>query len=212
MIVSIVSLKGGVAKTTSAMFLAACAAEDEHETIVLDADSEMSAIGWAQLVPELPFRVVRADLDGLIKQARELSRAGATVFIDTPPNSRELLLSAAAAADLAIVPVAPTALDINRLIRTIRVLLDIGEMRSDLLVRLLLTKVSRGTRLAKVASEIFEEYPAFTNVVRDLERYKAAGGAMPRYLTEYREIWHEIKELTAPSAEAPAHDTPVGAS
>lgn len=202
MIVSVVSLKGGVAKTTTAMFLAACAAEDGHDSVVLDADSEMSAIGWAQLAPDLPFRVARADLDGLIKQARELSRAGTTVFVDTPPNSREILLSAGAAADIAVVPVAPSAIDINRLARTIRVLIDIGEMRSDLIVRLLFTRVSRGTRLARVAAEVFEEYPTFDSVVRDLERYKAAGGTTPTYLTEYRNVWHEIKVLVGAGQEA----------
>lgn len=49
MIITIANAKGGVSKTTSAMYLAqaACLRDPEMEVLVLDADPQSSATQWA---------------------------------------------------------------------------------------------------------------------------------------------------------------------
>ena len=74
MIVAIVNLKGGVGKSTTAIYFATVASEG-GEVVVLDADNERSAIEWAGS-GELPFEVVPVQRDRMARQARETEGEG----------------------------------------------------------------------------------------------------------------------------------------
>ena len=78
--------------------------------MVIDADSEHSALEWASS-GELPFEVVSAEKDGIARQARALEKKGRIVIIDTPPNNRETLWAASAVADRVVVPVVPSGVE-----------------------------------------------------------------------------------------------------
>jgi chromosome partitioning protein len=106
-IYSLLSLKGGVGKTTSTMHLAMCAQRAGRTVTVIDADDERSALRWSTFT-ELPFTVVAAERDRLAQQARALETAGEIVFIDTPPYSREILSRTAMVSSSVIVPLIPT--------------------------------------------------------------------------------------------------------
>jgi chromosome partitioning protein len=194
-IIAVTSLKGGVGKTTTGILLSMCAAEEARPVTLLDGDNELSALSWATVARNLPFNVVRADIDGLVRQARELDDAGHTVVIDTPPNAKDVMLSAALAAHVVIVPVAPTNIDLNRLTRTTKALLDVVSARPDLVIQILITRYSRGTRLARVTADALSGFPVLPHQIRDLERYKSMGGTVPTYLAEYREVWMALKKL-----------------
>ena len=56
MYVTVVGYKGGVAKTTTAVHLAACL-QQRAPTLLVDGDSNRSALAWAE-AGRLPFRVV----------------------------------------------------------------------------------------------------------------------------------------------------------
>src|SRR5215217_6338433 len=90
MIVALVNLKGGVGKTTSALYFAAVAEERGDDPVVLDADNERSAFEWGR-AGELPFEVLAAKRDGLARQARALERAGRPGIIARRPTSGEVL-------------------------------------------------------------------------------------------------------------------------
>jgi len=199
--VSVVNLKGGVGKTTTVLFLAAVAAGRGRRVVVLDGDEERSASAWAQagdaIGQPLPFEVRHVQADDVAILAKELSRGGATVIVDTPPNSREFVWASASVADVVLVPTPPTGVDINRLGSTLRVLAGIDVTRGDnaLNAMVLFVRYSGGRRLAREASELFEErrLPVMRSTVRDLERYKQAFGATPAYLAEYEEVWDELE-------------------
>ena len=106
MIIAVTNLKGGVGKTTTAMHLAAVVQRSGTPVVVLDADSEKSALEWAA-TGELSFEVKQADPDKLARQAKGLEARGGVVVIDGPPNSRDLLWSAASVADRIVVPISP---------------------------------------------------------------------------------------------------------
>lgn len=193
MILSIVSLKGGVGKTTSAMHLAAVTASEGKAVVVIDSDDERSALRWAEYADRLPFRVVAGERDGLAQQARSEERAGATVIIDTPPNSRELLMRASVVATHVIVPVLPTGLDIDRMMPTLRLLRDAQASKDDLDVGVLFTHWDSRKSLAGEAQEALAEYPVFEARIRDLTRYEQAFGTDPTYLVEYAQVFRELR-------------------
>ena len=191
MIVAVVNLKGGVGKTTTALYLAETAHEEGKIPVVIDADNERSALEWSAL-GELKFDVVHAQKDGLARQARALQKQGHTVIIDTPPNNREVLWAAAAVADRVVVPVAPTGVDVNRLRATLEVLLDIEATKGELDTNILLTRWDKRKRLAREAEELLQKFPLLDVRIRALTRYEDGFGERPAYLEEYKQAWTEV--------------------
>lgn len=195
-IISLVSLKGGVGKTTSTMHLAAVAAREGHSVTVLDGDNEHSALHWSQLAEQLgklPFTVLACEERTVISQARDLQNQGVTVFIDTPPNDRALLMKAAGIADHILVPVAPTGIDLDRLRGTLQLLSDTGDMgHRDLDIAILLVRFVARKALAREAEEVLKEFPILSTRIRALKPYEEAFGNSPTYLEEYTEVWKEL--------------------
>jgi chromosome partitioning protein len=190
-IVSVVNLKGGVGKTTTALYFAEAAKKEGYAPVVIDADTERSALEWS-LQGELAFDVVAAEKDALARQARLLEKAGRVVIIDTPPNNRAALWAASAVADHVVVPVAPTGVDVNRLRATLEVLLDIEATKGELDTSILFTRWDKRKRLAREAEELLRKFPLLVSRIRSLTRYEDGFGSRPSYLEEYRQAWSEV--------------------
>jgi chromosome partitioning protein len=191
LIVSVVNLKGGVGKTTTALYFAEAAKEEGRAPIVIDADGERSALEWSSQ-GELSFEVVAVEKDALARQARLLEKEGRVVIIDTPPNNREALWAASAVADHVVVPVAPTGVDVNRLRATLEVLLDVEAIKGKLDTSILFTRWDKRKRLAREAAELLDNFPLLGARIRSLTRYEDGFGNSPWYLEEYREAWTEV--------------------
>lgn len=195
-ITALVSLKGGVGKTTSTMHLAAVAAGEGRKVIVLDGDSEQSALNWSELSAirhPLPFSVQLCGERTLINQVRDLRQDGHTVFIDTPPNDRTLLMKASGIADHIVVPVAPTGIDLDRLRGTLQLLSDTSQISGrDLDVAIVLVRFTARKALAREAEELLKDFPILDTRIRALKTYEEAFGSNPEYLTEYAQVWKEL--------------------
>ncbi len=191
-IYSLLSLKGGVGKTTSTMHLAMCAQGAGQPVTVIDADDERSAYRWSTFT-ELPFKVVVAERDRLAQQAKTLEAAGETVFIDTPPNNREVLTRTAFVSSSVIVPLIPTGLDMDRMMPTLELLRDVEASRGSLDVAILLNRWDGRKRLAQEALGALAAYPILDAKIRALTRYEQAFGAEPSDLEEYRAVWQEVQ-------------------
>lgn len=125
-LISVINLKGGVGKTTIAVNLAATLADQGYPVLLVDADPQQSATQWAQQQPpgggaaagRLPMTVVplRADAGAPQFQAalQQLAQAAQAtlVVLDCPPELSDPALVAALLADLVLVPVTPSPLDV----------------------------------------------------------------------------------------------------
>jgi chromosome partitioning protein len=189
--VSVVNLKGGVGKTTTALYFAEAAREEGYSPVVIDADLEKSALEWSH-AGELRFVVVAAEKDALARQAKLLEKEGQIVIIDTPPNNRETLWAASAVADHVVVPVAPTGVDVNRLRATLEVLLDVEAIKGNLDTSILFTRWDKRKRLAREAEQLLSGFPLLAARIRSLTRYEDGFGTRPSYLREYKEAWSEV--------------------
>lgn len=193
MILSIINLKGGTGKTTTAVYMATAIARgrDQDQAVIIDADSEQSALNWAQ-EGALPFPVVPVERDKLGKQARQLVGEGKTVLIDCAPNNRDILYSAALAADKIIVPVAPTGQDVNRLVATLNVLVEVEESRDADLAHILVTRWDKRRVLAKEFIDMFKDYPVLKNKISNRAIYQKEFGIEPTFLREYSAVLREV--------------------
>lgn len=196
MIIAILSLKGGVGKTTTCMHLAAVAHERRKRPVVLDADTNRSALHWQETAQAaditLPFAVQVAEHNTLAQQARALEKAGHLVVIDCPPNNEAILVRAANLADRVVVPTKPTGLDMDQLGGTAQLLADIEATKGQLDSAILLTHYNARRRLARETLEALSGYPVLKTHIRYLAKYEESFGTIPRYLEEYKGVFKEL--------------------
>ena len=99
----VASIKGGVGKTTTSVYLSAAAAERGHDPVVLiDADRQASSAQWYEERPVEGVTMVEAPSERTLKRA--MSTHEGLGIVDTPPGDERLLQSAVAAADAVVVP------------------------------------------------------------------------------------------------------------
>jgi chromosome partitioning protein len=114
----VASLKGGVGKSTAAVYLAAAAARRGHGPVVLvDADRQASSAVWLEEHPVEGVEVVEAPSERTLKRAMA-ANDGVTV-VDTPPGDERLSQSAIAAADSVVVPTRAGGVEYARVAATL---------------------------------------------------------------------------------------------
>ena len=107
MIVVVAALKGGVGKTTTAVYLSAAAGGGNRSVTLIDSDPQGSAADWVEHAADEVFEtidVVEAPTERLL--VRTLDRVGAddVAVVDTPPGHERLLAKALERADVVVIP------------------------------------------------------------------------------------------------------------
>lgn len=189
---AIINTKGGVSKTTTAVYLATALAAHAR-VLALDADQQGSLTEWhmdaADTATPLPFDVQPTNAMQLRRGS--LGAGYDHVIIDTPPGHGEILQAAEAAADLVIIPTKPGPLDVRRAWATLDAVRDTPAV-------VLLTDVERDTYLARESLEAFEADD--TAVILDAtiphrQAIKKSAGERPRDLHGYGAVAAEILDL-----------------
>src|SRR6476646_6686844 len=94
----VTNLKGGVGKTTTAVYLSAAAVARGYDPVVLiDADRQASSAEWLEERPVEGVEVVEAPSERTL--TREMNRDGGLRVVDTPPGDERLVQSAINSAD-----------------------------------------------------------------------------------------------------------------
>ena len=108
--VAVTNVKGGVGKTTTAVYLAAVAAR-RQPVVLVDADPQGSAAEWLDIRPIPGVTVIEAPSERLVAQA--LARDGGVVIVDTPPGGERVVRNALGLVDVAVVPTRSGALEVS---------------------------------------------------------------------------------------------------
>lgn len=188
---ALVSRKGGVGKTTSAAFLARLLA-DNGRTLAVDADPDGSLLSWDRAA-ELPFDVVGRPDTRLPTTIAGVARSYDHVVIDGAPGDVAILQAAAMAAEVVVIPVSPTGLDLDRVRGTLDALGKVEHL-ADFDVQILLTKVRRGTRSAVETRALLAELamPVLDAEIPLAEAYAGAFGAVPFPSDPYAAVLLEL--------------------
>jgi chromosome partitioning protein len=114
----VTNLKGGVGKTTTAVYLSAVAVERGYDPVLLiDADRQASSAEWLEERPIEGVTVVEAPSERTL--ARAMSRAEGMGIVDTAPGDERLVQSAVNAADAVVIPTRAGGVEFARVAATV---------------------------------------------------------------------------------------------
>ena len=195
--VAVANLKGGTSKTTSAFFLAAALAR-RGKTLLVDCDPQGSVLSWAESAEEdggsLGFSVMGLPTRDVHRKLKGFEGDYEHVVLDTPPGELAIARSALLAADVALVAVQPTAVDLDRLMPTLELIAEV-EPINDLTFFVLLARVRRISREGRDARAAMEAMglPVMQTEVPQLGFYSDAfGEVVGEELGEYDRVAREL--------------------
>lgn len=195
MILTLGNRKGGVGKSTSAVYLA-CLLAREGRTLIVDADPQGSILSWSEEAGDgFPAAVVQWATRDLAKRVGEVSGDYAHIVIDTgraPGDDDPVLRQALIASDTLIVPFAPSLMDVRELGRVLGMVQELEPLHK-MRTHLLMTRVRAGTNSSKQAREGLSDLPLFTAQIGQREMYANVWGTVIEDFGEYRYVMDELK-------------------
>lgn len=193
MIVTTAGMKGGVAKSTTAIHVAAYL-HARGPTLLVDGDPNRSVLGWSRR-GALPFAVVdERQAPRAIRDARPEH-----VVIDTQARpALDELKALADGCDLLIVPTTPDALALDALMGTVEALREIGASRFKVLLTIVPPRPSRdGDEARSIIAEA--GLPMFAGSVRRAVAFQKAalGGLVVSAVKDPRaaEAWADYEAV-----------------
>jgi chromosome partitioning protein len=162
-IIAVCNQKGGSGKTTLSMQLAGAMARRIKGVLVVDADPQGTATRWASSAEGKPFPapVVGLSVAGA-KVHREVAKFVENydyIIVDCPPAADSAVpQSALLVADLALVPVILSALDMWATVGIREVIQNVGDINEGLKSRLVINQCQPNTSLSKEIVKILPEF------------------------------------------------------
>ncbi len=127
MVISLISYKGGVGKTTLSENIAVCFAHAGRSVCIVDADDSANTVSWAKKRPDsLPkIEVIRENnKEEIAFKIKELNEKYDLVIVDSPPSQVPISDMIVLMSNLVIVPLLPKGEQetntINQFVRKVR--------------------------------------------------------------------------------------------
>jgi chromosome partitioning protein len=197
--IAVVNLKGGVGKTVTAVHLGVAMAR-RGRTLLVDADPQGSALSWSEEAADLPCAVVSLPVRDLHRRLAGLLPGVAHTVIDTPPGDRAIVRSAIAAAELIIVPIPTSIMDLDRLRPTLDLIAEV-EVMHQMQVCVLLTRVRAATKSGRLTREVLQDLgvSVLESQIPLRESLNSSFGRLPADDGPYADVLDELmtKELAA---------------
>ena len=112
------NVKGGVGKTTTAVYLAASGVERGFEPVVLvDSDRQASSAEWLEARPHEGVELLEAPSERTVARAMQASEG--LLVVDTPPGDERIVRAALERADAVVIPTRAGGVEFSRVVATL---------------------------------------------------------------------------------------------
>lgn len=181
MIICVVNEKGGVGKTTLAAHLAIWRAHRGRDVLLIDTDTQASAMMWAQIrreagiEPKVACVALRGK--GLTAEVSDLAKRYQDVVIDAGGRDSLELRAALLVSQTAVIPVQASQLDLWAVDRMAELIGQAQALNTGLLATLVLSRAATNPAIKDGASamEFLAEYPSLglaPGMIRDRSSYR----------------------------------------
>jgi chromosome partitioning protein len=163
-IIALINQKGGCGKSTTAVhFTYWLAAKKNKKVLLVDADAQQSSSQWLSgMEAEIPYQVVQTP-DDLLEQIPELAQQYDLLIVDGPASLAEATRAILLRADLAVVPVQPTGVDLRSASDAVRVIRQAQSVRGGVpAAAVFLSRAVKGTKLKDEAIALLSKTPEVT--------------------------------------------------
>ncbi len=156
-IIAIVGNKGGAGKTTLSVNIAAGISQ-QSSIAVIDADPQGSSLQWRAIAGDNVHFPVYAPTFSLKQQAESYSSKNDFVLIDCPPSVKSpQSISVLEFADIAIIPVQPSPIDLWATVHIEKAVSEARETNPELKALLVINQLESRTTLSKLVREVLNE-------------------------------------------------------
>jgi chromosome partitioning protein len=185
-VIAIANTKGGVGKSTLAGNLTwALASETGRHVLLVDADPQASVTKWFDLASDdLPFdRTQLTTARVLHQQLPRLRQQYELIVVDCPPMQSDVTAAAVTQADLGLVPVLPSPLDVLAYSELVPLLRQAQGVNATLALRFVINQLAPRTALAREVQDTLADadIPVLPTYVHDRQLYRrvvAQGGSV----------------------------------
>jgi len=163
-IIALINQKGGCGKSTTAVhFSYWLATKKKTKVLLVDADAQQSSSGWLEgMETPIPHKVVQTP-DDLLEQIPELAKQCSQLVVDGPASLAEATRAILFRADLAIIPVQPTGVDLRSASEAVRLIKQAQSVRGGPpAAAVFLSRAVKGTKLKDEAIALLSQTPEVT--------------------------------------------------
>lgn len=163
-IIAVVNQKGGSGKTTISMQLTGALARRRNKMLVVDADPQGTATRWAaSAADENPFPASVVGLSAanskVHREVKKFIDDYDCIIIDCPPAADSPVpQSALLIAELALVPLIPSPLDVWAAVGIRQVINNVSEINEALKARLVMNQCQPNTTLVQETLAVLPEF------------------------------------------------------
>jgi chromosome partitioning protein len=174
-LIALINQKGGCGKSTTAIhFTYWLATKENNKVLLIDVDGQQSSSVWLKgMEMSIPYKVVQTP-DDLLEQLPELALQFDYLIVDGPASLAEATRAILFRADLAIVPVQPTGVDLRSASEAVRLIKQAQSVRGGPPTAVVfLSRAVKGTKLKEEAISLLSKIPEVTMLKTVLHQKQA---------------------------------------